>query len=51
MAHKHPPKRIPRALWGVVDELIRQYEQEQQKAVIAAQPDIISTLMERVKNG
>jgi len=47
---KHPPKRIPRPLWGIVDELIKQYHQEQESAIKAAQDEIIAKLMERVKN-
>ncbi len=49
MAGKHPMKRVPRELWGVVDAVIDEYRKEKDVAAKAVEDEVISKLMDRVK--
>ena len=48
MAVKHPMKRVPRELWGVVDAVIAEYRKEKDTAAKAVEDTVISRLMDRV---
>ena len=49
-AIKHPMKRVPRELWGVVDALIAEYRQEKDNAAKAVESEVIAKLMNKVSN-
>lgn len=48
MAVKHPMKRVPRELWGVVDAVIAEYRKEKDTAAQSVEEKVISDLMNRV---
>ena len=47
-AVKHPMKRVPRELWGIVNALVNEYRTEKNNAAKAVESDVIEKLMTRV---
>jgi hypothetical protein len=48
MAVKHPMKRVPRELWGVVDAVIAEYRKEKDVAARSVEEEVIGKLMNKV---